>query len=236
LSARIPIALGRAEAPLVVATVTTPEDFPFLEDSAETLGADLLEYRIDNLLPALAEADASLARAPRPVLLTVRRAEEGGGSSLDAAGRLALYLERLEQVAVVDTEIASLAAPEFRDFPEAAREAGAELVASFHDFNRWPGIDLLRGKVDEACELGCDVVKLAVVVETLPELFELAGLVAAHRERGGAISAMGMGPLGKLSRLVLAKAGSCLNYGYLRVPNAPGQWSAARLTELLAEL
>jgi 3-dehydroquinate dehydratase-1 len=45
-----------------------------------------------------------------------------------------------------------------------------------------------------------------------------------------------MGPLGKLSRLVLAKAGSCLNYGYLNTPNAPGQWPAARLKTLLEEI
>ncbi len=47
---------------------------------------------------------------------------------------------------------------------------------------------------------------------------------------------MGMGPLGKLSRLVLAKAGSCLNYGYLRVANAPGQWEAAELGALLGRI
>jgi 3-dehydroquinate dehydratase-1 len=47
---------------------------------------------------------------------------------------------------------------------------------------------------------------------------------------------MGMGPLGRLSRLVLAQAGSCLNYGYLRAANAPGQWSAKELSDLLAKL
>jgi 3-dehydroquinate dehydratase-1 len=47
---------------------------------------------------------------------------------------------------------------------------------------------------------------------------------------------MGMGPWGRISRLVLAKCGSLLNYGYIGKSNAPGQWPAARLKELLAEL
>jgi 3-dehydroquinate dehydratase-1 len=47
---------------------------------------------------------------------------------------------------------------------------------------------------------------------------------------------MGMGPLGKLSRLTLATAGSCLNYGYLQHPNAPGQWPAKELMRLYGEL
>jgi 3-dehydroquinate dehydratase-1 len=36
--------------------------------------------------------------------------------------------------------------------------------------------------------------------------------------------------------LVLAKCGSLLNYGYLGEANAPGQWPAARLKAILADL
>ena len=47
---------------------------------------------------------------------------------------------------------------------------------------------------------------------------------------------MGMGAFGQVSRLVLACAGSVLNYGYLDKPNAPGQWEARELTGLLRRL
>ncbi len=40
------------------------------------------------------------------------------------------------------------------------------------------------------------------------------------------LSVMGMGRFGKISRLLLAQAGSVLNYGYLDRPNASGQWEA----------
>jgi 3-dehydroquinate dehydratase-1 len=47
---------------------------------------------------------------------------------------------------------------------------------------------------------------------------------------------MGMGALGKVSRLVFAEAGSVLNYGYLDRPNASGQWEATLLKQRLKEL
>ena len=47
---------------------------------------------------------------------------------------------------------------------------------------------------------------------------------------------MGMGKLGQASRLVLACAGSKLNYGYHDKPNATGQWEAKELKGLLRRL
>ena len=53
------------------------------------------------------------------------------------------------------------------------------------------------------------------------------------------LSVMGMGPYGKMSRLLFARVGSVLNYGYLHRPNASGQWEArvlkARVSELNSE-
>ncbi len=221
--------------PLVVATVTRPEDLACLGEGPAP-ACDLLEYRLDDLLPHEADAARSLAAAPRPVLLTVRRPDEGGRGDLDDAARLAVYRRHLGSAALVDVEIASLGTPAFAAFPEEARGAGVRLVASCHDFERFPGRDAIAAHLDAAFALGADVAKIAVVLSTMAELFALVELVEAHRCGGRAISAMGMGPLGKLSRLVLAKAGSCLNYGYLQTPNAPGQWEAARLSALLGEI
>jgi 3-dehydroquinate dehydratase-1 len=50
------------------------------------------------------------------------------------------------------------------------------------------------------------------------------------------LSVMGMGAYGKVSRLLLARAGSVLNYGYLDEPQVSGQWEATLLKQRLAEL
>jgi 3-dehydroquinate dehydratase-1 len=196
----------------------------------------VLEYRLDNLLSHEAEAAGVMASSSRPVLLTVRTPDEGGHGELDATTRLAIYRRHLSAAHLVDTEIASLALPEFAGFAEEVRASGGSLVASTHDFQGFPGRDCLADRIAEAYARGAEIAKVAVVVTTMAELFDLVSLVEYHHGKGRLISAMGMGPLGKLSRLVLAKAGSCLNYGYLRVANAPGQWEAAELSALLGKI
>ncbi len=222
-------------SPRVVATVTRAEDLSHLAGGG-IAACDVLEYRLDNLLSHEAEAAGVMASSPRPVLLTVRSPAEGGQGDLDTATRLAIYRRHLSAAHLVDIEIASLALPEFAGFAEEVRAAGGSLVASTHDFQGFPGRDCLADRIAEAYARGAEIAKVAVVVTTMAELFDLVSLVEYHHGKGRLISAMGMGPLGKLSRLVLAKAGSCLNYGYLRVANAPGQWEAAELSALLGKI
>ncbi len=222
-------------SPRVVATVTQADDLSFLAGGG-IAACDVLEYRLDNLLSHEAEAAGVMASSPRPVLLTVRTPDEGGHGDLDATTRLAIYRRHLSAAHLVDTEIASLALPEFAGFAEEVRASGGSIVASTHDFQGFPGRDCLADRIAEAYARGAEIAKVAVVVTTMAELFDLVSLVEYHRGKGRLISAMGMGPLGKLSRLVLAKAGSCLNYGYLRVANAPGQWEAAELSALLGRI
>jgi 3-dehydroquinate dehydratase I len=220
-------------SPRVVATVTRPEDLTFLS-SGVAVPCDLLEYRLDDLAAFADKAGETMASHPSPALLTVRRPEEGGAGGLSDEARLALYERFFTKAALVDTEIASLGSAAFSEFPAAVHATGALLVGSFHDFTGFPGRDLLADKMAEAFSRGADVAKVAVVISEMRDLFALVELVEYHHTRGRLVSAMGMGPLGKLSRLVLAQAGSCLNYGYLRTPNAPGQWSAKQLEELFS--
>jgi 3-dehydroquinate dehydratase-1 len=70
-------------------------------------------------------------------------------------------------------------------------------------------------------------------MEKVSDIFVLAAMIETSPIP---VSAMGMGPVGKLSRLVLARAGSILNYGYLQTPNAPGQWPATELKRLIGEV
>jgi len=222
-------------SPRVVATVTRPEDLSFLA-AGPAVPCDVLEYRLDDLAALAEEAGATMAAHPSPALLTVRRPDEGGAGAMQDEDRLALYHHYLTKAALVDTEIASLGSPAFSEFPKAVHDAGALLIGSFHDFTGFPGRDLIADKMAEAFSLGADVAKVAVVISEMRDLFSLVELAEYHHARGRLVSAMGMGPLGKLSRLVLATAGSCLNYGYLRTPNAPGQWPAEDLSKLIRAL
>ena len=81
---------------------------------------------------------------------------------------------------------------------------------------------------------GADICKLAARADTPAALAQL--LAVFSRRPALPLSVMGMGTFGKISRLLLAQAGSVLNYGYLDQPNASGQWEAVLLQKRLAEL
>ena len=72
------------------------------------------------------------------------------------------------------------------------------------------------------------------VVEAAEDLARLIRLLA--NEKRIPLSVMGMGGLGRVSRITLARCGSILNYGYLGESNAPGQLPARRLKEMLKEV
>jgi 3-dehydroquinate dehydratase-1 len=91
--------------------------------------------------------------------------------------------------------------------------------------------DLARG----AADAGADIFKVATMTRAAGDLAILIEFLA-DAKGNLPLAVMGMGAYGKISRLVLARAGSCLNYGYLGTPNASGQWPAALLKARIAEM
>ena len=193
---------------------------------------DLIELRLDTLKMPAADLRQALTGNSLPILLTARHPAEGGQGSEDAAGRMALIEPMLDLAALVDIELRS--AMEMKPIVDKAHARSIQVIGSFHDFQATPGDEVLRGAISFAQPAGLDGVKLATFINTPADLTRLIQITSeAHRLR---LSCMGMGPWGRISRLVLAKCGSLLNYGYIGKSNAPGQWPAARLKELLAEL
>lgn len=193
---------------------------------------DLIELRLDTLQLAEPDLRAGLAGNATPVLLTARHPAEGGQGAADAAGRMALMEPLLDLASLIDIELRS--AQEMRSLVQKAQGRGVRVVGSFHDFQATPGDEVLQGAIGFAQPAGLDAVKIATFLNNSEDLVRLIRLASAPQRLR--LSCMGMGPLGRVSRLVLAKCGSLLNYGYLGEANAPGQWPAARLKAILADL
>jgi 3-dehydroquinate dehydratase-1 len=193
---------------------------------------DVVEFRVDTW-PELAEEGLQRAgECAVPVLVTVRRPDEGGQNSLSAAERLRLAHMFLPAVQLLDVEIASLS--EMPGLVQAARAAGVVVVASFHDFSGTPSLEALKRKRDAGIAAGADMVKFAATLHGVADIATLAALL--EEPDHPPLSVMGMGVLGRVSRLLFAQLGSVLNYGWLDRPTVPGQWPAARLRELIREL
>ena len=200
---------------------------------------DWLELRVDGFHERPETLDVLVARVPRPFVVTVRHPAEGGaaGAPADRKTRQRLYEHFLTAggVAAVDVEVRSLRA--LAGVVRKSRAHGCLVVASFHDFTGAPSAGVLREKARRAAGAGADVFKVAATVRRPAELARLLDFMEWGREQRQTLAVMGMGPLGRVSRLALATAGSVLNYGYLGSgPQVPGQWSAATLRERIEEL
>jgi 3-dehydroquinate dehydratase I len=197
----------------------------FLEAASSTL--DAVEVRVDALPECPSFQD--VVALPVPAILTVRRLDEGGAKPITKEEQLALYLGLLAGAAAVDIEIH--ATRRLRAVLESSRRDNKALIVSFHDFESTPSLARLRRIITRARGAGADIVKIAAKTETPAEV---ARLLALLQEAPGPLSVMGMGALGRASRLLFAKAGSALNYGWLHRPQVPGQWSANEFVEFLA--
>jgi 3-dehydroquinate dehydratase-1 len=182
---------------------------------------DFLEWRADCLGPAIVPAS-------RPWIVTARHPAEGGHNKMSAAFRRATLLSLLPSAAIVDVEIRSL-----REMAEVVREAkssGVAVLASFHDFKKTPALPRLCEIASRALDAGADFLKIATHTSSPGDVARLLDLL---QRKPLPLAVMGMGPLGMASRVMLANAGSILNYGWLHRPNVSGQWSAVELARLL---
>jgi 3-dehydroquinate dehydratase-1 len=193
---------------------------------------DVVEMRVDTWPERAAEGAAAAGRCTVPVLATVRRPDEGGQNELSAGERMRLGRLFLPAATLFDIEIASLT--EMAPLVKEAADGGVIMVASWHDFSVTPPLDVLRRKRDEAMAAGAGMVKFATNLRNTADIATLAALL---EEPGHPpLSVMGMGALGRISRLLFAQLGSVLNYGWLDRATVRGQWPAARLRELVREL
>ena len=215
--------------PLLVAVIASRDDF------ARALrlrrAPDFFELRLDCLTAAAAELQRSIARLSAPLIITARHPAEGGLNNLSPTRRRDLLLQFLPRAAFVDVELRS--AEQLAAVLDAASQLKLGRIVSVHDLQGTPSLQCLREQAGAANSLGTDVFKVATRTD---ELDQLERLVAFLRDAEGpaAVSAMGMGKLGRLSRRILARNGSVLNYAHLGTSAVEGQLSVPELRRIIA--
>ncbi|MBL8023154.1 MAG: type I 3-dehydroquinate dehydratase [Elusimicrobia bacterium] len=235
---KLPSGLGRRA--LIVASLSDAATLVTDARRAVKDGADLLEVRAD-LFPKMLLKPERLQRtlkklrreSLRPIFLTLRMGEEGGGLSVKyrEVDRLGLFRAALTEVDGVDVELAAVEINRHVVFE--AHKRGRFVVLSAHDFKRTPSQAVLAGFVRKAKKLGGDILKVAAKPKGRQDVVRLMDFCSRSLFRRKAFIAMG--PLGLASRLEGFRQGSCLTYGYIRRPLAPGQWPIARLAAALKQ-
>lgn len=215
--------------PLVVASINNSEDLRSLAGIELPQCCDLLEIRLDGL----GEDISPLEDCPVPLLLTARCQAEGGWRDWSVAERIDAISRWRRPGCWIDLEASTLdTSPEALSAARAWVADGHPLVCSFHDFSGVPQDSQLNHYREMAVNVGASVFKVAATANDFDSFLRLVNWF--HRTpKQPKLSAMPMGRFGRSGRLLLATAGSALNYGFLREASVPGQWPAAEMRALL---
>ncbi len=210
---------------LVVGTVTSKAQARL----AVAGGASALEFRADLVAPEGAESmlegvSTIAGDAGVPVILTMRSNVEGGGFTGSPDESAAAILKMAVHAQIVDVE---LARPDLDSLAAELRKLGLSVIVSNHDFKAQPAMPRLRSITSKALEAG-DMAKLAVTPSSIQHVLDIYRLLY---ESDGCLCAIGMGEIGRQTRLVAPLFGSKLTYGYTGEAVAPGQMSVRELVE-----
>lgn len=199
--------------------------------------ADIMELRVD-MIPD-ADVPALLAARRRPVIVTNRRAGEGGGFRGAEEERVGI----LKQAVRLGAEYVDI---EARTGKKLLRELLAEIrgqggaaraIISWHNFEGTPERGELL-KILRRCATHEGIIKIATMANEPEDNLKVLGLIPEAKRMGREIIALCMGEKGRLSRIAAPALGSYLGYASLEkgAESAPGQLTAAEMKRILKAL
>ena len=191
---------------------------------------DFFELRLDAFAVNSEHLRKKIGELPAPFIITARHPREGGANRLSSRERRERLLSFLPHAAWVDVELRSARA--LAAVLRAARAEKIRVIISFHDFRGTPSASRLAEITQTAQTFDPDIVKIATQTDT-PQQLERLVQFFEQPSRPGKVVAMGIGKLGRASRLELARLGCPLNYAHLGTAQVAGQLSIAELRRAL---
>ena len=202
--------------------------------------ADIVEWRVDFfkeytndflLKDTLAELRRILGDIP--LIFTIRTVEEGGLAEI----RLLDYIRTYRECA--RSGLADIFDIEYKIMLQLPREVVADIsknarvIVSKHNFNSTPDLETLIDDIIRLQVSGGDIAKLAVMPEDEEDaarLIKASKEIIAHYTTTPIIT-ISMGALGIDSRAKCVETGSCITFGCVGRPSAPGQLPIQQLRD-----
>src|SRR5262245_3635958 len=170
---------------------------------------DLFELRLDRLAGIADQLENFLPKLRASLIITARHPHEGGTGRLRVGQRRKLLARFLDHANFVDIELRSARA--LRPLLKLAKDKKIRRIISFHNFKSTPSKRTLAAKARTAKSHGADIFKVATRTDSPMELGRLVDFMTSNR-LDLALAVMGIGKLGAISRVLLARAGSVLVY------------------------
>jgi 3-dehydroquinate dehydratase I len=187
---------------------------------------DLFELRLDQLARDLDKVEKKLPKLCAPLIMTARHPREGGANQLSTEQRRNLLSRFLPRARYIDVELRSVNT--LRPLLQAARRKNVGRIVSFHNLKVTPDSRILRTKARAAKAHGADIFKLATRTDKPAQLARLFDFMT-KKDVDLAVSIMGIGRLGAISRVLLAHYGSALIYASIGQSRIEGQISLEQL-------
>lgn len=210
-------------------------------DRALAAGAGLAEARLDYIgaraVPRALELLSSGARGRRRMarlVCTVRPEREGGrfqGTERERIGLLGLAASHRPHLLDVEYDALRRSA----GLRDAAAAAGADVLASWHDYAGTPSLQSLSGRLERMSALARHV-KIVTTAAAPADPARVLSLYGAARRmgrrrgrsgKGVRLVAFAMGEMGRMSRVLCLYLGSPHTYASLGRAVAPGQMPLA---------
>jgi len=218
--------------PKVVGTIMTYEGLVAATENWPN--ADIVEIRLDQAgsqLDAWLETSQKLIDQKQPLIFTLRHVAEGGAWNEEEQDRLKLYKELLSAGQLVDIEWASPLSKELIAF---AQEIEKPVIVSSHNFENTQSDEELASLVKEVASIPYVIFKLVTTPQSQEDNRRVMALL--NHERTQPICLMTMGEIGQVTRILFPAEGSCLTYGFIDSPAAPGQIESGLLKRMIGDL
>ncbi|MFN2491584.1 MAG: shikimate dehydrogenase [Pyrinomonadaceae bacterium] len=196
---------------------------------------DLIEVRLDCLGSSesaeyFSNLSPVLKKIRKPVIVTLRPAEQGGKRQLDAKSRLLFWLFNRPVADYFDIEFDVATAPSLLECGEDLD--WTRVICSYHNFVRIP--DNIVEIYERMLKGPARILKFAVQANDVTDCIPMFQLLGRARKDGIEMIAIAMGSAGVVTRILGPARGAFLTYGALEVENgtAPGQITARELLDV----
>jgi len=142
---------------------------------------DIVEIRLDTMQDR--SLTSLLLHRPGPVIVTNRRADEGGRFQGDERERVHLLITAAEQGAdYIDLE-EETPLPLLTEAMMAARGYHSKVILSWHEVKKTPGQKALQKRIKDMAALGPDIVKIVPYARRYEDNLTVLNLLSYGRRR-----------------------------------------------------
>lgn len=217
----------------------TLSDMVKAADKCKSLGADIIEVRLDYLRkgPSFSSIE-KLAKLNEitglPLIFTVRPKWEGGNFKGDEGQRIETLKGAIETgFNYIDLEM-KLDGKKRDELIASAKKKGVKTIVSYHNFQGTPYWKDIINQVNECINTRGDIAKVVYYNKSIDDAFNVLKAGSAAKKLHHNFTTMGMGPFGHVTRILAPAIGCELVYAALEggKETAEGQIDIITLKEM----